>query len=86
MNTLARVLSLYLALVLLDAMMGYKMFRKVVFNATGLYCKLTNRTWAEQEYCTNAVFYSKWMWLLISVAMGTMASYVTMQALKTGKF
>lgn len=86
MNTLARVLAVYLALVLLDAVSGYKLFRKVVHSATGVYCKLTNRGWWEREQCTSTLFYSKWLWLVISVAMGSAAGYVTLQALKTGKF
>lgn len=86
MNTLARVLAVYLAVVLLDALSGYRMFRNLVHGATGLYCGLFNKSAWERETCTARIYYSKGIWLVISVLMGLASGYVTQQALKTGKF
>lgn len=86
MNTLARVLAVYLAIVLLDALVGYRMFREVVHAATGMYCKLLSKHPDERAQCTARIFYSKELWLVISVLMGLAGGYVTQQALKTGKF
>lgn len=62
------------------------MFRGVVHAGTGLYCSVTRRGWREREKCTSSIFYSPKLWLVISLAMGLMAGYVTLQALKTGTF
>lgn len=86
MNSQARVMAILMVAVLLDAVIGYRVFRGIVHTGTGMYCKLTRRGWWEREKCTSSIFYSQTLWLLISLAMGLMAGYVTMQALKTGKF
>lgn len=86
MNTLARFLAVYLALVFLDAAAGFGLYRSLVHGATGAYCALTNRSSFERYDCTSRVFYSRNLWLVISVLMGLAGGYVTMSALKTGKW
>lgn len=86
MNTLARVLAVYLVLVMLDAVAGYRMFRNFVHLVTGLYCKMANKSWWEQERCTSDIFYSRALWLVISMIMGLIGGYVTLQGLKTKKW
>ena len=86
MNQRARLLSMTLVLVFLDAAMGFGVYRKAVHTATGIYCALANKSSFERYDCTSRIFYSRTLWLLISAAMGLSAGYVTMQALKTGKW
>lgn len=86
MNTLARVLAVYLVVVLLDALSGYRLFRDLVRMVVGLFCKLANRSAWERERCTADIFYSKGLWLVISMLMGLAGGYVTLQALRTKKW
>ena len=86
MNSLARILSIYLLVVLIDALAGYRLFRDLVHAVTGLYCKLTNKSWWERERCTADIFYSRALWLVISMAMGLAGGYVTLHALKTKRW
>lgn len=86
MNTKARAMAVLLAVVLLDAVLGYRVFRGMVHTGTGVYCKLTHRGEWERARCTSDIFYSRSLWLVISTAMGLMGGYVTLQALRTGRF
>lgn len=86
MNTLARILAVYLVVVFLDAALGFDIYRRLVHGATGLYCAVTNRSQFERHDCTSRVFYSRTLWLLISVLMGLGGGYVTLQALQTRKW
>lgn len=86
MNTYARMMAVLMAVILLDALVGYRVFRNIIHAGTGMYCKVTRRGWWEREKCTSSIFYSQALWVVISVIMGLMGGYVTMQALKTGKF
>lgn len=86
MNRLARFLAVYLVLVFVDAAAGFGLYRNLVHTASGAYCALTNRSQFERYDCTSRVFYSRALWVLISLAMGAAGGYVTLQALKTGKW
>jgi len=86
MNTLARILAVYLAIVFVDAALGFGLYRSLVHTATGAYCAVTNRTQFERYDCTSRIFYSRNLWLVISVLMGLGGGYVTLQALQTGKW
>lgn len=86
MNTLARVLAVYLLVVFLDALAGFGLYRKAVHGLTGVYCKITNRERWEQFQCTDRVFYSHTLWVVISVLMGLSGGYVTLQALTTRRW
>lgn len=86
MNTLARGLAVYLAVVLLDALSGFGLYRNLVHAATGAYCAVANRSSWERADCTARIYYSRPLWLLISLAMGAVGGYVTLQALKSGKW
>lgn len=86
MNTLARFLAIYLLVVLLDAALGFDLYRRLVHAGTGAYCKLTKRTRFERHECTARIFYSGTLWLVISMAMGLVGGYVTMNALQTKRW
>ncbi len=86
MNTLARWLAVYLALVLFDALMGFRLYQRAVYAATGGWCKLTNRDDLYRAQCTNRIFYSRALWLLISSGMGLAGGYVAAQALATRRW
>lgn len=86
MNTLARFLAVYLLLVFVDAAFGFGLYRRLVHAATGAYCAMTNRTQFERADCTSRVFYSRPLWLVISVLMGLAAGYVTMQGMQTRRW
>lgn len=86
MNTVARILALFLALVALDSAARFGIYRSLVHTATGAYCALTNRTSFERFDCTSRVFYSRRVWLVISVLTGLAGGYVTLSALQTGKW
>ena len=66
------VLGAYLLLVLLDAVLGFRLFRGVVRAGAGLYCRLTRKPAWERERCADRVFYSRWLWLAISLLMGSL--------------
>jgi hypothetical protein len=86
MNTLARVLAVYLLLVLADAVGGFKLYHRVVHAGAGAWCRLTGRAPHEQHECASRLFYSRALWLAISAVMGVIAGYVAMQAAKTGRW
>ena len=86
MNTLARLLALLLVLVFTDAAAGFGLYRGLVHGATGVYCRLTNRTSFERFDCTSRVFYSRTLWMIISALLGVAGGYVTLNALQTGKW
>lgn len=86
MNALARLLSVYLVMVLADSALGFGVYRSFVHAGSGAYCFVTQRNPWEREACTDRVFHSNSLWLLISLAMGLAAGYVTLQAFKTGKW
>lgn len=86
MNALARFLAVYLAVVLVDALAGFGLYRSLVHTATGAYCALANKSQWERSDCTTRIFYSRSLWLLISLAMGAAGGYVTLQALRSGKW
>lgn len=67
------VLAAYLALVLLDAVAGFRLFHRVVRAGAGAYCRLTRKPAWERERCTDRLFYSRALWLAISVLMGAVA-------------
>ena len=86
MNALARLLAIYLALVFVDAALGFELYRKLVRGLASLVCFVLRRTAAERDSCTARVFQSRLLWLLISVAMGLAAGYVALQALATQRW
>lgn len=86
MNTLARFLAVYLAIVFLDAVAGFGLYRGLVHASTGAYCAVTNRSTFERADCTSRVFYSRHLWMVISVLMGLAGGYVTLNALRTRKW
>lgn len=86
MNSLARALAILLAVVLVDALVGFRVYRKLVHSAAGVYCKLTNRRQWERTRCTERVFYSSTLWLVIAIAAGLAGGYVTLQALATQRW
>ena len=67
------VIAAYLLLVLVDAALGFRMFHGVVRSGAGLYCRLTRKPAWERERCTDRVFHSRALWILISVLMGSLA-------------
>lgn len=83
MNALARWLAVYLVLVLVDAAMGFGLYRKSVHALTGAYCRLTRRNEWDRARCTERIVTSRLLWLLISAIMGLCAGYVTLQLLTT---
>ena len=84
MNTAARVLAIYLLLVLFDGTAaGFRLYRWLVHRAAGVYCALTNRSEFERARCTSSVFYSSTMWALIALFTGLAAGYVTHAALRS---
>lgn len=86
MNTTARLLSLYLVLVMIDALGGFGMYRRLVSAVASGYCAVTNRSSFDRFDCTSRVFHSRNMWLLISALMGLAGGYVTLQFMKSGKW
>jgi hypothetical protein len=86
MNSLARFLSLLLLVILVDAVAGFGAYRKLVHAATGAYCAVTNRNSFERYDCTTRIYYSRHLWGLISIVVGLSSGYVTMQALKSGRW
>lgn len=86
MKTLARFLAVYLVLVFVDALAGFGLYRRLVHGAASAYCAVTNKSSWERNECTDRVFYNRTLWLVISLAMGAAGGYVTLQALKTGKW
>jgi hypothetical protein len=83
MNSLARVLALLLVLIFVDAAMKFGMYRRMVHSATGAYCTVAKRSQFERFDCTNRIFYSKPLWVVISVLVGGGAGYVAMEAMRT---
>ena len=86
MNSLARFLAVYLALIFLDAAAGFGLYKRLVHMATGGYCALTKRSEFERFACTNRIFYSREMWMALSVAVGIAAGYVGLQAMRTRRW
>ncbi len=86
MNSLARALSVYLLVVFADALLGFGLYRKLVQGVVGAFCFVTNRHPADRRQCEQDVFFSRTLWMLIAAGMGVAGGYVTLQALKTGKF
>lgn len=85
MNWLARILAVYLALVLLDAMSRFKLFLKTVHAGAGVWCRVVDPK-ADRVACAERVFYSRTLWFIISALIGLMAGYVTLQALNTRRW
>lgn len=87
MKTLARVLAVYLALVLLDGLvLDFKAYQRIVHGGSWVWCMAARGSDEDQYECTNRVFYSRWLWVLISSLMGLAAGYVAMQAVETGRW
>jgi hypothetical protein len=86
MNQIARLLAVFLALVLLDSTMGFEVYRKAVHAGTGAYCAVTNRTAFERFDCTSRLFYSRPLWLVVSLLTGLAGGYVTLQAMRTRRW
>lgn len=86
MNTLARVLAVFLLIVFVDAAGGFGAYRGVVHALTGAYCTVARRSEFQRYDCTSRIFYSRALWLAISVGMGLAGGYVALAALKTRRW
>lgn len=86
MNSMARFLAVYLALIFLDAATGFGVYKRLVHAASGAYCAVTNRSEFERYACTNRVFYSRELWMALSMGVGIAAGYVGLQAMRTRRW
>ena len=84
MNTLAKVIAVWLLLVAVDAATGFGMYRKLVWGVSGAWCAATNRDAFQRHECTARVFYSRGVWGFMSVLVGLAAGYVSYEAMKPG--
>lgn len=66
------LLAAYLLLVLLDGAAGFRLFRASVRAGAGLYCRATRQASWERERCTDRVFHSRAVWVVISLGMGAL--------------
>ena len=74
MSVTTYALAAYLLLVLLDAAAGFRLFHRAVRAGAGLYCRVAgNRAAWQRERCTDRVFHSRPLWVLISLLMGALA-------------
>lgn len=76
MTLLVRALAVLLVVVLVDALFGLGMYRKLVWGGAGAYCSLTNKTEFEKHDCAARVYYSRGLWLAITLALGGAAAFV----------
>lgn len=79
-------MAVYLLIVLLDAASGFGLYRRLVRGTVSLACDATHSTWWSKQECTERIFRSRGLWLLISGLMGLQAAYVTSQLLRTGRW
>ena len=82
MDSLARALAVWLALVFVDAVTGFRAYRRLLGVGCKAYCAATGRY--DHGRHRDALFYSRAAWLVISALVGGAAGYVTLQALKSG--
>ena len=86
MNSLARALAIFVLVVFVDGFAKFGAFKRVVRGAATAYCAVANKSPLEREDCERRVFYSKGVWLAISLLVGAAAGYVTAQLLSTRRW
>ena len=84
MNSLARILTVYLLVVLGDALTGYRLLGAGVRLGARAYCRLSRRP--DPELCAYRVLMSQCVWTAIAAFVGVLAGSVAPQAVQTGKF
>ena len=80
MNCLATVLAVWLAVVAADAALGFRWFRRMVWELSGAWCAAFPEH--DRHECTARVFYGRGVWGAVSVLVGLATGYVAFQALK----
>jgi hypothetical protein len=81
MKTVSWILTAWLAMIAVDAVLGWPLFREIVEKAVRAYCLVAAPKW-DTEQCTARTFYSRGLWAGIAAAAAAAAWFVTSDALR----